>query len=237
MSKNTNILKNNKVLLGISTKKDGNLRLLGKDTVIKNNRQCFLKKNALKKENLVSSKLIHGNKIKIISDKDENKNLKGYDGLITNIPKIILSITVADCLPIYFYDSNKNVIGLAHAGWRGLKSSIIKKMIKSFKSEYQSDTKNIKIFIGPHIQKCHFEIRNDLLKKFKEYDSFIIKKKDKIFLDLELIAKQQLLENKILKKNIEISPECTYCLKNKYFSYRRDGDKNFQTMMAYIELK
>lgn len=238
MSKNkTNLGENNKIFLGISTKEDGSLRLLENNKTTRDNRSFFLKKNKIEKENLISSKLVHGNKVKIILGKKEKKELNGYDGLITNIPKIILSITVADCLPIYFYDPSKNIIGIAHAGWKSLDSLLIKKMINSFNNSYHSEVKNIKILIGPHIQKCHFEIKSDLEKKFKEYSNFIIKKEEKIFLNLSLVAEKQLIDEGVLKKNIEISPECTYCLKDKYFSYRRDGENNFKTMMAYITIR
>jgi len=40
----------------------------------------------------------------------------------------------------------------------------------------------------------------------------------------------------VLRKNIEISPECTHCEQDKYFSYRRDKSEEVQAMVAYIGL-
>ena len=46
------------------------------------------------------------------------------DGLITNIPNIILTTYHADCVPIYFLDKEKKIVGLAHGGWRGTYNNI-----------------------------------------------------------------------------------------------------------------
>lgn len=58
-----------------------------------------------------------------------------------------------------------------------------------------------------------------------------------MFINLPLVVKLQALKNGILARNIEEMKKCTYCLKNKYFSYRRDKLKEIKTMMAIIGLK
>lgn len=235
MQQKIKISKNKHIILGISNKKDGSLRLINNDQKTEKNRLSFFSKLDIKKEKIFSAELVHKDKITIIKNHKKNV-IKNCDGLVSKNPNTLLTVTVADCLPVYFYDSTKNIIGIVHAGWRGLELMIIPKMIKIFRNKYKSKTTDIKIVIGPHIQKCHFEIKNDLVKKFKKYNNSIIRKKNKIFLNLSLIAKQQMLMSKIPEKNIKTNQECTYCLKDKYFSYRRDGEKNFQTMASYIAL-
>lgn len=50
--------------------------------------------------------------------------IEGGDGLVTNIPNLVLTTYHADCVPLYFYDYDKKVIGLAHAGWKGTYKNI-----------------------------------------------------------------------------------------------------------------
>ena len=213
--------------LGISQKKDCPMKSSLE------NRLSFFKQTNLDTKIIVSAGLIHKNKVIIIDDILENTIIPNCDALITNNNKCLLTITVADCLPIYFYDKNKNVVAIAHAGWRGVVSKIAEKVINQFINHYHSDINDIEVFIGPHIKDCHFEIKDDVVNQFKQSDLII--KEDKIYINLSQIIKNQL--NELGINNIEASDECTYCLTDKYFSYRRDNPKELETMIAYIGLK
>ena len=128
------------IFLGISSKADGNMRLFDNfgNFIILNNRENFFSKIGLNNENVISANLVHTNKVTKVGLPDRGKIISNCDALITDQPGIILTITVADCLPIYFYDSIKNAVAIAHAGWRGLGSGIIEKVIKAFVDDYHS---------------------------------------------------------------------------------------------------
>lgn len=216
------------IKLGLSRRLDGSM----KDQPL--NRHLFLQKQKLDSKIILAPELVHGNKIVSTHKLQRTQTLLGCDALITNNPKQVLTITVADCLPVYFYDSKNKVIALAHAGWRGLIDNILVNVINSFNNDYQSAPENIYVFIGPHIKTCHFEVKTDVANLFPS--SIQTKQQKKIYLDLGLFAKLQLLDLGVLPANIEVSPECTYCLSNKYFSYRRDKAQGLKTMLAYIGL-
>ena len=184
---------------------------------------------------IVSSGIIHSNNVAIISNSDKGKIIKGNDGLITDIKNICLTVTVSDCLPVFIYDQKKEVIGIAHASWKCIVRNIINNMVEKFKSQYNSNPKDLKVFIGPHIKKCHFEIKEDVLDKFSKHQEFIIRKDSQYFIDLEGIIKKQLVSLGLNTKNIKISPECTYCNK-EYFSLRRDKPERVTSQIAYIYL-
>ncbi len=215
--------------LGISEKKDGPM----KNSL--ENRLLFLKDNKLVNKIIVSAGLVHKNKVVIVDDIKENRVISNCDALITNQSKYLLTITVADCLPIYFFDQRKKVVALVHAGWRGVVSKITAEVINVFKSHYGSNLNDIEIFIGPHIKDCHFEVKADVCKQFESSDCATRDKKT--YVNLSNVVKNQLLRLNIKNDNISISDECTYCLKDKYFSYRRDNPKQLETMLAYIGLK
>ncbi len=90
--------------------------------------------------------------------------------------------------------------------------------------------------IGPGIRACHFEIKPDVLEEFNDYPLHINFVGQKIFVDLPAIITSQLTAAGVLKQNIADSGHCTYCQKDKYFSFRRDHPKKVRAMVAYIGL-
>ena len=205
------------------------------DPLAEHNREVFFDQFNKK---TIAAKLVHGNRVTIV-DNNSAAAVEGSDALVTDDSNLVLSITVADCLPLYFYDPTKKVIGLAHAGWRGVENRISLEVVKTFEQNYHSVKSDIQVFIGPHIGACHFEVRDDVAKKFLSWPEFITERAGKIFIDLAGIVRQQLLDFGVPIENINISSECTYCLSDKYFSFRRDnpGEDNMEVMTAYIGLK
>lgn len=216
------------IIYGISHKENGDMRSF-------KNKQKFLQSIKLEQKIIIEARLDHGNQVKIITEKTKNKK-PICDGLITTSNQYILSVTVADCLPIFFYNDTNNFVGIIHAGWQGLQKNIIQKMLKIYQQKFNSDLSSIKIIIGPHIQKCHFEVQKDFLKKFKEYKAEHTKD-NKHFINLSKIAKDQLIKNGAKAPNIKISNKCTYCSNNKYHSYRKETKDNFKIMLAHISLQ
>ncbi len=218
----------------MSEKKAGNLKLLAPN--FEENRKKYFDKNNLNYEKLVSAKLEHGNNIQIIID-NQKKFVDYTDGLLTNNFEIILSVTVADCLPIFVFDPVQKVVGVLHCGWRGVAGGIIEKASQKMEKNFGSDLKNVLVGIGPGIQSCHFEVENDLLENFKGYEKFSREKNNKKYLDLKGIVRAKLISNGIEIENIEIDKRCTFC-QSELWSYRRDGEDSFgvQAMMAGIKL-
>lgn len=200
-----------------------------------NNKKLFFKEIGFEDRKIISGDLIHGSKIAMLDKIEDDVMMTDCDALITNKRNCFLTITVADCLPIYFYDRKKEVIAIAHAGWRGVVNNISQVVIKSFIDNYDSDSSDVEVFIGPHIKACHFEIKEDILNQFRGDD--IIRREGKLYIDLAKIVTEQLIEVGILKDKIVLSEECTYCLKSDYFSFRRDKPEKLETMLAYIGLK
>ena len=76
-------------------------------------------------EDIVCSDQTHTTNIRIVEEKDRGKGVlypKDYtdvDGLITDVPGIVLATFYADCVPLFFIDVEKKAVGLSHSGWRG----------------------------------------------------------------------------------------------------------------------
>ena len=193
------------------------------------------KKDVLKNLKIVSEKIdineklillnqLHSNKIYFVN-KIPKKKLSG-DGLISNARNIAIGILTADCAPIFFFDPKKNIIGAAHAGWKGAYKKIGKKMINYFIRK-GSKLNNIFAVIGPCISQKNYEIKNDFKKKFlkqnpKNEKHFKIIK-NKIYFDLKGYIFRQLKNAGI--NNIEIIKKDTFNPKNNFFSARRSLKK------------
>ncbi len=183
---------------------------------VEENREIFAREIGAK--NLVFMDQVHGDHIEVIRDVNTKKVLK-TDAMISNLKDIALCVMVADCIPVLFFDEVKNVIGVAHAGRNGVKKKIAVKTIQKMISEFSSKTQDIKVILGPSIQKCCYEVKKDVVVGFENY---IYVKNEKIYLDIVSKCIDDLKNFGVKSENIESVSICTRCDK-KYFSYRRDG--------------
>ena len=224
---------------GFSTRQFGDLRV--KKSLEENDKlESFLKALGLERKNLIMMEQVHGGKVKIVKDKNKGEVIKAVDGLVTDQPGIILGVKVADCLPLLFFDTQKRVIGIAHAGWEGILEMIGQKVIKKMEALdiYPQD---ILIGVGPHISGCCYEVQKDLInkfvKKFGQLAEMIFEDHGKSFLNLSIPLKAQLIKVGILEKNIELPQVCTYCQNDEFFSYRKDSQETYGEILGVISLK
>jgi hypothetical protein len=231
MFKNFNRVVNLKY--GLSKKSDKAMELAMGDLTHANNRRRFFEQQGIDWLKIVSPKQIHSATVVKVGDSDRSKIIPDADGLVTAGRDVFLTVTVADCFPVYFFDPVSNTIGLAHSGWRGTVANISGETAKAL----AVNPANLIAGIGPGIQACHFEIKEDILEKFDNYPEAIINRGSNFFVDLPLIIKKQLITAGLKSQNIENCGECTYCLKEKYFSFRRDKPENVEAMVAYIGIR
>lgn len=87
-------------------------------------------------ENIVTSDQTHTCNVRKVTEKDRGKGIvtpRDYtdiDGMITNVPSLVLATFYADCVPLYFVDPLHHAIGLSHSGWRGTVQKIGEVTIK-----------------------------------------------------------------------------------------------------------
>ena len=152
-----------------------------------------------------------------------------YDAMITDIPGILLTAKIADCVPVLFWDEEHNAVGAAHCGWRGTIQKLQVKTALKMREVYGADLNNLKVAIGSSISKCCYEVSEEFYKNFidnlgggvKIY--FEEKDNGKYMCDLKGINKM-LLTDMLGEKNIEVSQSCTYCEESLFFSHRRQGE-------------
>jgi uncharacterized protein, YfiH family len=221
---------------GLSERSDGSMvwwNRLPVDEIVRKNRDEYFQRLNIKPGQVVAGGIAHGNHAAVVDIAEAGKYILNTDGLLTNKPGIYLSITAADCLPVYFFDPVTNSIGVAHAGWRGLVAGILENVIKEFQNTYGSKPENIQVIIGPHIQGCHYEVGAEVAEQFSEKN---IEERDG-HLYAKLGAEAMLRLNNLGVKDIFVSSECTYENPQKFYSARYDKSEPLQGMVAYLGLR
>ncbi len=199
---------------------DGNIayHVNDKKTNVDNARKNLAKKYGYDYTKLCYMEQIHSNFVEVVHD---DKTLYQCDGLVTNKKNRPLMVMVADCIPILFYDKVKEVIGVAHAGRVGTFKNISKNTIELMIKDFKCNPNDIIVTLGPSIQKCCYEVSQEMANYTKDaFGKEFVKNRN---IDLQGINKKQLLSLGVLEKNIKISSICTHCSGEKYFSYRKNS--------------
>jgi len=99
----------------------------------------------------------HGNKVQAVYTPCAVR-LPELDALATSVPRLPLTVRVADCGPVFFYDPIEQVIALAHSGRRGTEGNIVGATITYLHTTYGSHPENLIVQLGPCIRPPHYEI-------------------------------------------------------------------------------
>jgi len=217
-------MQNNQTKIFFTTKVDGNLAFHvgdAKNNVLANHKKLAKIYN-YNPDKLIHMKQVHSDIVHIVNEDDNFDNPPTCDALVTNKINTPLMVMVADCTPVIFNDANKGVIAVAHVGREGAFKNIIKNTIMKMIEDYACDAKNIYVNIGASIGECCYEVGEEIYDDAKKLDlEYSIQIKDNNFyLNISKIINRQLKSLNILNKNIVRNPECSCCMKNKYYSYR-----------------
>lgn len=223
-----------RIIFGTREEKTDNL----KDSIL-NYLQILADQTGIKKFALMHQ--IHGTTIKEIKNIRFKKYKKisyhfeeNTDSIWTNKNDVALCIKTADCMPVFIV--TEELIAAIHMGWRGARDRIVEKFIKDILLNKNIKSESIKIICGPHIRECCYSVGKDLIEEFeKNYyktKTLFLRRKKKIFLNLEEALYQQAASCGILNANITNMKLCTHCLNSIFYSYRRgDSGRNISLII------
>lgn len=190
------------------------------------NREIFFGTLRIGLDELAIPRQVQGGLVKRVYEKG------GYDacdGLITNSYGVYLTVSTADCLPVFLFDPVNKAVGVVHAGWRGSEMKIVSHAIALMKEEFETSPSDLIAYVGPAAGVCCYEVGENVAQKFD--NEFVIRKHSrKPHLDLKLFTKEELKKSGAEETNIEISDYCTICRADLFHSYRRDGEKSGRMM-------
>lgn len=188
----------------------------------------------------------HGADIAVIREPDRGRGQKdrasafqSTDGLLTDVPGVLLTSFYADCVPLYFYDPVQQVVGLAHAGWKGTVAQIAEAMVNKMEAVYGSRPHNIVAAIGPSIGDCCYEVDEYVMEHVRRLEGELKQQVEtaenvelysvselelgKYMLNLKEMNRRIMIKAGILPTHIECTTWCTSCNPDLFFSYRKEN--------------
>jgi len=198
---------------------------------VENNRLNLSIKYNVKIQNLRYMNQVHGSGVEVVT-KESPSCIMNCDAMITNDINLPLMVMVADCIPILLHDDKQNVIAVVHAGRNGTFLNIVEKTVLKMLEKFECKREDIHVILGPSIQKCCYEVSDEMAQTVKVNfgDTFLNER----HIDLQGINIKQLLDLGLLSDNIKVSNICTKCSNEKYYSYRLD--KNCGRFAGIISL-
>ncbi|MBX5451395.1 peptidoglycan editing factor PgeF [Thermogemmatispora sp.] len=173
------------------------------------------------------------------------------DAIMTAERKVVLALSFADCLPLLFYDPQRQVIALAHAGWRGTARGIALTTVEALRRQFGCAPEELLVGIGPGIGVCCYAVdepvrelfygrrdftelpvRPDLRNLVAESAVFSLvppsgerpaaSSEPQLHLDLWETNRRQLLLAGVKAEHIALAGLCTACHQQDFFSYRAE---------------
>jgi YfiH family protein len=143
------------------------------------------------------------------------------DASYSSMPGVVCGILTADCLPVFVTNIQGPIVGIAHAGWRGIVGGVIESLLESIRCKGD----DLLVHLGPAISKSSYEVgeevKSQYLSKNENFERSFLKDNGSYYLDIYDAAKVVLEEFGV--KSISGGSSCTYNDSEKFFSYRRDG--------------
>ena len=191
---------------------------------------------------VVSVRQIHGTDILVVDRpvRPGEQFAGQWDALVTNQPKVMLTIRTADCVPVLIHDPDRKVVGAIHAGWRGAVARILPRTIEFLHRRFGSDPASLRIGIGPSAGPCCYEVDEPVLTPLRtSYPHWRQVAREtgvnKALLDLRGLIRGQSEAEGVPAAQVHVISLCTICNPELFYSYRREGVVN-ATMVSGIML-
>jgi len=193
------------------------------------NRDMVARAMGVEPKRLVTMRQVHGTRIVEANAPFAHSPLA--DAMYTKSLGVALCVLTADCIPLAAFDPAHKLLFMAHVGWRGalqrFPEMVVERLVK-----LGADVRDLLFALGPSIRECCYEVGEDLLSEFKQMgekykvEDYFWNRGGKLHFDLIGLAVEQLKSSGVVAENIYVSPHCTHCESDLFFSYRRDGERS-----------
>lgn len=155
------------------------------------------------------------------------------DASFSRVYGAVCTVMTADCLPVLFCNDAGTVVGVAHAGWRGLLGGVIEATVAAM----EEAPATMMAWLGPAIGPQAFEVGAEVRDVFVAHNpqsarAFTSRPGEKWLADIYQLAKQRLQALGIVR--IYGGDFCTYTDAERFFSYRRDGVTGRMASMIWL---
>lgn len=193
---------------------------------VNENHQRALGALGWRREDVATCYQVHGARVGVAGPDDQGKVRPETDALVTTTPGVVLMLRFADCAPVLFCDRRRRVIGLTHAGWRGLAVGTVPATVSTLVEVFGCNPPDLWVGIGPSIGPCCYEVGPEVVEQViaavNGREPFRWKG-DRAHLDLWAAVQSQLEEAGV--GQVEVAQICTACRTDEWFSHRAEQGK------------
>ncbi|MBN1581467.1 MAG: peptidoglycan editing factor PgeF [Anaerolineae bacterium] len=174
---------------------------------------------------IVSAHQVHGAAVGTVDARDKGTVLPATDALISQTSGMLLMLRFADCTPVMLYDPKKQVVALAHAGWRGTVLKTVRATVRTMIDTFSSRPSDIIAGIGPAIGPCCYEVGKEVADAandaFPSVSNVLARQPNgRWHFDMWAANRYQLEEMGV--RQIETAGICTACHTDEWFSHRAE---------------
>lgn len=186
-------------------------------------------------EQLIRVRQVHGASVRVLKDGETGAadvaTLPDADAIVSNAKGYVLSVQVADCVPILMANAQAGVAAAVHAGWRGTCARVARAAVDALTREWGVDPADLTVVIGPSIGACCYEVGPPVLEAFRAAGAdddelrrwFTHADGGALRLDLWAANRDQLLNAGVKEERLFICGLCTQTHRDVFESYRADG--------------
>lgn len=201
---------------------------------VRENRALLCDKLKISDDRLILPRQTHGVDCCCVDDSflrlshiEQEKLLHGVDAIVTNLPRVCIGVSTADCVPVLLCDTAHRVVAAIHAGWRGTVGRIVENVVGRMQTIYSTNAADLRAVIAPSISSDAFEVGDEVYDAFAENGFLmpqIARRLDaKWHIDLWEANRLLLIACGVPADAIVVSGICTYNNYTDFFSARRLG--------------
>jgi hypothetical protein len=173
---------------------------------------------------------VHGNRVQAVDIPPAGggtspRIVEACDGLVTNAPGLLLTATVADCVPLFLRDEARGAIGLLHAGWRGTAGGILAAGIEAMHDAFGTVPEEVSVYMGPSIAGSCYSVGEEVARRFSRWIDPLPPGAGRIRLDLRAVLARQAVELGVRSGRIFRSERCTHCRTDLFYSHRAESGR------------
>jgi YfiH family protein len=143
------------------------------------------------------------------------------DGLAVAMPRLLVGVVTADCVPVLVVDPRRRVAAALHAGWRGASAGVLEAGIDHLRTAFGCTPGDLEAVIGPAIGGCCYEVGPEVRAAFTARTGEVTASAWS-GRQLDLPAAVRCLLSAAGVGTVAACRACTSCGVG-YQSYRRDG--------------
>lgn len=194
---------------------------------------------------LFTTSQVHGADVRVVAGSDDRSATRNIeaDVLVAPAGGIAIAVRTADCIPLLVHSPDSGAVAAIHAGWRGVVRGAVEAGVQALIQigdeaprrsagaiALKDVPQRLQAAIFPHIGACCFEVGDDVAQQLASLHpvpwSVVDRSREKPHVDLAEIVRAKLVALGLRADHVERVAGCTRCQPERFFSFRRDGQRS-----------